>query len=541
MRNLSTITMAILCVMLVAACQKETPDPGIGWEASDPKTKNIIEDVEKEIKELQEALEEALEEASFEELNKKRREAFVLAGDLNEEIIRKKFQNLQEDWTGRVKKNLVKNLGGFLYNFFDLQAFLGKLYDSGKNYKEALKWYEKAAKNGNAKAQYNMGEMYYNGRQGVDGRQGVEKNERQAFRLLLLAAQQNFPEGQYLFGRFSYEDSIYEEAYYWYNLASKKLSDSPSSYGDVDTMRRHLKAIEDSLNPEKINELRKLTGDGWKPRQFVASGSGFFISKEYILTNAHVVCSNYPASPCEPYDEVRTDYYRLKTEKDKIDIDVDLALLKVVSVRKESNLAKIRSASAKFGATSTSALQLGEDIAVFGYPLAEVLSFGGNFTIGNVSAREGRPINVTPSDFFQFTAPIQRGNSGGPVLDAAGNVVGVAVSNLSVSDIKGWHNIAQNINFAVSLKAIKNFLKKAKVEPYASSWDLIVSQSDWDLWEKFPAPTYLEAMDKFIQAIKKPSSEGKVKSYREGKKEWIEVADIAEDFTVPILCFKEKE
>ena len=187
----------------------------------------------------------------------------------------------------------------------------------------------------------------------------------------------------------------------------------------------------------------------------------FSFPPKYILTNAHVVCANNDISSgqCDRYDEVRTPYYRLDIVK--TDTDVDLALLKVVSAKKESNWAKIRSASAEWG--STSALQLGEDIAAFGYPLAERLSFEGNFTIGNVSAREGMPINVTPSDFFQFTAPIQPGNSGGPVLDAAGNVIGVAVGNLP--HIKNWYNIAQNINFAVSLKAIKNFLKEAGVEP----------------------------------------------------------------------------
>ena len=105
-----------------------------------------------------------------------------------------------------------------------------------------------------------------------------------------------------------------------------------------------------------------------------------------------------------------------------------------------------------------------------------------------------------PSDFFQFTAPIQRGNSGGPVLDAYGNVVGVAKGNLQ--DIKQRDffreiNIAQNINFAVSLKAIKNFLKEAGVEPSVSS--------------------------------------------EISKKEWTEVAKIAEKFAVPILCFTYKE
>ena len=77
MKTLSTITMAMLCVMLVAACQKETPDPGIGWEALDIEAKNKIETVDKEIKELI----EAFEEVSF--------------GDLNEEQMKKYKEEIQ--------------------------------------------------------------------------------------------------------------------------------------------------------------------------------------------------------------------------------------------------------------------------------------------------------------------------------------------------------------------------------------------------------------------------------------------------------------
>ena len=89
------------------------------------------------------------------------------------------------------------------------------------------------------------------------------------------------------------------------------------------------------------------------------------------------------------------------------------------------------------------------------------------------------------------------------MLDIAGNVVGVVVENYRNFDFisKGQDdqdifNTAQNINFAVSLKAIKKFLKEAGVEPHASS--------------------------------------------EISKKAWTEVAKVAEDFTVPILCFKEK-
>lgn len=406
-----------------------------------------------------------------------------------------------------------------------------KAYED-EDYPEALKWLTKAAEKGHAFARNNLAIMYDEGK-------GVEKNFRKADRLWLLAAQQGNATAIRNFSLKSVLMSSKPEQEYWSKLAQNEI-------------------------------------DNWKPKQSSYwSGSGFYITKEYILTNAHVVCSNYPDDPCKPYDEVRTPYYRLSVEK--IDTDVDLALLKVVSSRKDSISAKIRSGSD---------LQLGEDIAVFGYPLGEKLSFEGNFTIGNVSAREGKSTSVNPSDFFQFTAPIQRGNSGGPVLDAAGNVVGIVKELLPYS--KDLYNIAQNINFAVSLKAIKNFLKNAGIAPY-SSFEAS-SSKDWIVWEweqaleklanhpnkraindlnghikqlknikpsldferlsesglTKPLEYYwrknVENIEDIIKQIKKEETSIELdSSYLSSPKKWTEVARAAEEFTVSILCFKNKK
>ena len=316
--------------------------------------------------------------------------------------------------------------GGIYYH-------LGIIYHDGRgrdpDYSKAIHFYTKAiVEEGNYSAINELATMYWNG-------QGVEPNVQKAGRLFLLGAQQGDPLAQINFGQILFvEKRIYEEAYYWYNLAKTKedelLSKEPKpsipskGWNPLDIINTQMDTMESRLDPKTIKDLQDLTGENWKSKQFkYGYGSGFYITKEYIVTNAHVVCSDdiffSPRDSCDKFDEVRIPDYRLSIEK--IDTDVDLALLKVVSPRKDSSSAKIR---------SSSDLQLGEHIAVFGYPLAEKLSFAGNFTIGNVSAREGRPTGFIPSDFFQFTAPIQRGNSGSPVLDAAGNVVGVAKERL---------------------------------------------------------------------------------------------------------------
>ncbi len=87
-------------------------------------------------------------------------------------------------------------------------------------------------------------------------------------------------------------------------------------------------------------------------------------------------------------------------------------------------------------------------------------------TTGNVSALAG------PGDdrrFLQITAPVQQGNSGGPLLDLAGNVVGVVVAKLDaikVANLTG--DIPQNVNFAVSAWAARAFLDAYNV-PYETA------------------------------------------------------------------------
>jgi hypothetical protein len=84
-----------------------------------------------------------------------------------------------------------------------------------------------------------------------------------------------------------------------------------------------------------------------------------------------------------------------------------------------------------------------------------------NVTLGNVSALSGPDGSKS---LIQITAPVQPGNSGGPILDEAGSVVGVVVSKLdaiAVATITG--DIPQNVNFGISLSELKAFLNKQGV------------------------------------------------------------------------------
>jgi len=177
-----------------------------------------------------------------------------------------------------------------------------------------------------------------------------------------------------------------------------------------------------------------------------SSGTGFFVAARRILTNNHVIkdCGkmpivvSYPGRRPERADAVARDEAN------------DLALLR-------SELHHSEIAAFRFGP------RLGEPVATYGFPFSGLLSSGGNFTLGNITSLTG--LN-DDSRALQTSAPIQPGNSGGPLLDMTGSVVGVIEMQLNALRImEVAHNIPQNVNFAIQAPIAVNFLTANGVTP----------------------------------------------------------------------------
>jgi S1-C subfamily serine protease len=178
------------------------------------------------------------------------------------------------------------------------------------------------------------------------------------------------------------------------------------------------------------------------PKKGLSNGTGFFVTADgYVVTNAHVV------EGCEDPKVVCGLAGPIAAKVLARDAANDLALLKV-------------DFASDHVATLRAGVKIGEEIAAFGYPLLDKLSAGGNFTVGNVSALAGFK---NDSRQIQISAPIQPGNSGGPVVDQNGDVIGVVVSNLG-SHAKG---AAQNVNFAIKVNVLTVFLDSYGV-PYST-------------------------------------------------------------------------
>ena len=176
-----------------------------------------------------------------------------------------------------------------------------------------------------------------------------------------------------------------------------------------------------------------------EPLEPRSNGSGFVVgSGGAVVTNHHVVdgCAKVTVSRAgESHDAgVRAT-----------DAAADLALLRASSTV---------GAAAAFSRSPRASL--GEAVTVAGYPLRGLLSSQLNVTSGNVSALAGIGDDAQR---LQITAPVQPGNSGGPLLDTAGNVIGVVVSKLdAVRTAELTGDIPQNVNFAIKGALVRGFL-----------------------------------------------------------------------------------
>ena len=174
------------------------------------------------------------------------------------------------------------------------------------------------------------------------------------------------------------------------------------------------------------------------------NGSGFFITDDGLfISNAHVVEDSTRI-------EVRTAAGKKRATVLRVDKDKDLALLRVSLVKGSVSAVNV----------STNSMSLGAQVFTIGYPLVEVQGSRPKFTDGNVSSVAG--IRDYPEQ-MQISVAVQPGNSGGPLADMNGDIVGVIVArlnDLTIMAIAG--SIPQNVNYAVKGTTLVRFLNENK-------------------------------------------------------------------------------
>lgn len=205
--------------------------------------------------------------------------------------------------------------------------------------------------------------------------------------------------------------------------------------------------VETDFNAKNIPPITSHTPK--PPPSDGKSGTGFYVNKNgFVVTNNHVV------SGC-------SSVWINKNDKNipgvvvKIDEALDIAVIKA-----DINNDKF----AKFADD----IRTGEDVMALGFPLGRELGDDIKATKGNISAVSGMKGN---KDYIQFTAPIQAGNSGGPLLNEGGFVVGINTAKLVGEKY-------QNINFAINGNSAQRFLGKHGINFEYGKYDKSLKSAD---------------------------------------------------------------
>lgn len=183
------------------------------------------------------------------------------------------------------------------------------------------------------------------------------------------------------------------------------------------------------------------------------SGSGILIDADgHVLTNNHV------AGACGEIRVTNADHLTENATLAARDETNDLALLKLP--HGWDGAASLR---------DSKTLRPGENVVVTGYPLSGLVGSEMSLTTGSITSLVGPRDDIRR---VQISAPIQPGNSGGPLTDAAGNVIGVVSDTLNALVVGAALGgaVPQNVNFAIKASVAQLFLD-AKNIPYAFTAD----------------------------------------------------------------------
>ena len=331
----------------------------------------------------------------------------------------------------------------------DAQTQLGliKLFFK-KNYADAAKWLRKAADKEDAGAEYLLGTMHLNG-------WGMEKDYLEAVKWIQKSAEHGHEEGQIDIGAMYFEgqgvEKDFAEAYAWWNLAAKSSTNAvhnrailekrmtPGQIAEAQKRTKELRVLVESHSRKEQSQADPFSIAQARKSAPTASGTGFFITDDgYLISNYHVV---------KGAAKVRlvTSAGFIDTTVVKVDAANDLALLKAAG--KFTPLPIAASRTIKLGAT----------VATVGFPSTGLQGFSPKLAKGEIASLAGASDDPR---YFQISVPVQPGNSGGALVDARGNVVGIVSAKLSAkAALDATGQLPENVNYAVKSSLLLSFLE----------------------------------------------------------------------------------
>lgn len=165
------------------------------------------------------------------------------------------------------------------------------------------------------------------------------------------------------------------------------------------------------------------------------SGTGFALAENHIVTNYHVVEEAKNIYIQGINGDFNNKYKASVVATDKFN---DLAILKVDGANISTSIPY---------SVNTTTSEVGEEVFVLGYPLTSTMGDEIKLTTGIISSKSGFQGDMS---LYQISAPIQPGNSGGPLFDSKGNIIGI---------VSAKHQGAENVGYAIKTSYLKNLIE----------------------------------------------------------------------------------
>ena len=332
-------------------------------------------------------------------------------------------------------------------------------YQQG-NYAQAADIWTRLAKQGDESAQINLGFMY-------DYGQGVSQSFQQAARWYRAAATQHSAVGQYNLALLISEGKVHplegRSADYWLKKSSAQGYENAQRQLEIENANNLSVALGSQNGHSKFRETKAYIDES-----SVSVGTAWPIAAGYAVTNHHVVDGK------KVVKLVNRAGHEITADVIASDKENDIAFLQV------NNPAELPPALPLTMGTPS----LGTSVFTIGFPRIDIMGKSPKLSQGIISGVNGLRDDPTS---YQISVPIQPGNSGGPLLNMNGEVVGMITAMLgSVTGDDGEAQPIPNINYALKIDVIKQFLSQ-------------VPRPSPDIDELTPSPSGLEGLAAKIQ------------------------------------------
>ncbi len=180
----------------------------------------------------------------------------------------------------------------------------------------------------------------------------------------------------------------------------------------------------------------------------ILSGTSFFISAEgYLATNAHII---EDATDIKVSVPLKTGLVTYKAKLVKIDVQNDIAIVKI-SDSKFQGMGPLPYTIADY-------TEIGEVVFTIGYPLNFIMGTNFKLSTGIVNATTGI---ADDARYLQISVPLQSGNSGGPLFNEMGSIIGITSAKLNGKKL-GIE--IENVNYAIKAYYLLKIMKEANIQ-----------------------------------------------------------------------------